>query len=167
MLARLGEIVVKSKVARDNAQRSRTYPGWSKTEKIALVIDSSLNITKSVVDKYLEKLQKHVEVFYIEPESKTATYADWECFAKKDGSLLKLPKGARLESLQNRRFDLVIHVCGEHPAYSYAVSAALNAPLKCSSNPQFEHSDLIISNRQSSLTAYLDDVVNYLKMIKS
>lgn len=167
MLARISELVVKSKVARDNAQRSRNYPGWGKTEKIALVLDSSLNITKSVIDKYLEKLQKHVEVFYIEPTAKTATYADWECFAKKDSSLLKLPKNARLESLQNRQFDLVINVCGEYAAFSYAVSTALNAPLKCSNDPQFEHSDLIITNVQNSLTGYLDDVVNYLKMIKS
>lgn len=167
MLDKLGEILLKSKIEKANSGRKRSFLPWHRIEKIALIINKEEALNKSAIDAYIERTKKHVEVFHIELSSKEPSYSDWECFASKDKSLLKMPKNKRLSALKNKEFDLVINTC-ENEFFSSALSSSLSAPLKCGAGSQFSDSDLIIKKTtKGGLLSYLDDVVTYLKMIKS
>lgn len=168
MLNKLSERILKSKIKKDNALRSRAFLPWDKIDKIALIISNEEALNKSAIDKYLERTKKYVEVFHIELKSKEPTYNDWECFAKKDKSVLKFPKNNKLNKLKSKHFDLVINACPQDELFSTALASTLNAPLKCGSGSRFNDCDLIIKRTErTELLKYLDDVTHYLKMIKS
>jgi hypothetical protein len=166
MLRRISEIVLKSRIEKDNAIRSRKFMSWDNIDKIALIVHKEQVHNKSAIDSYIARTNKHVEVFYLEPHSKEPSYGDWECFTKKDKSLLGLPKKERLNALKSRHFDIVINTC-DADFFSTAISSALNAPLKCGSSGYYKDTDLIITKSEPfNLIKYLDDTVIYLKMIR-
>jgi hypothetical protein len=168
MFGKIGEIVLKSKIEKDNAIRSRKFLSWDNIENIALIVSKEQDLNKSAIDKYIERTKKHIEVFHIELSSKEPSYGDWECFARKDKSLLQLPKKSRIDALRSKHFDLVINTCEENSFFSTAVSSSLNAALKCGSSNRFNDTDLIIKKTEPfNLIKYLDDIVVYLKMIRS
>ncbi|MCC6372246.1 MAG: hypothetical protein IT236_14675 [Bacteroidia bacterium] len=168
MLNNLAEILLKSKIEKDNAQRKRRFLNWDKIEKIALIVSKDEALNKSAIDTYIERTKKYVEVFHIELNSKEPSYGDWECFSKKDKSLLRLPKKNRIEKLKTKNFDLVINTSNTDELFSTSLSSSINAALKCGTSERFNDTDLIIVKKESgNLIKYLDDVVTYLKMIKN
>lgn len=167
MLTKLSELILKAKIRKDNAIRNRKFLSWDEITKIALIIDKEQNLNKSVLDKFIERTQKHVEVFHLELQSKEPSYHDWQCFGKKDKSVLKLPKNNKLTALKSKQFDLVINTCSENDFFSTALVSSLNAPLKCGLGNRFNDCDLIVKRSETTnLIKYLDDVTHYLKMIK-
>ena len=74
MLKRIAEITVKSRIKRHNLIRKKRFMNWDKINKIALVISESELVNKSVLDTFIAKTGKHIEVFYVGVNSKQATY---------------------------------------------------------------------------------------------
>ncbi len=168
MLKRIAEITVKSRIKRHNLIRKKRFMNWDKINKIALVISESELVNKSVLDTFIAKTGKHIEVFYVEVNSKQATYSDWRCFHKKELNLLKLPKNNYLQELESKSFDLVINTGNDQDLISALLTSTLNADLKCGLSSRFDCSELIISKSDTSnLVNHLENVVKYLKMIKT
>lgn len=167
MLTNFAEILLKSKIERDNRQRHKKFLPWDKIERIALITNNQLAGNKSAVDKFIEQSGKYIEVFLVETENKEATYADWHCFVKKDRSLFKLPRKQKLEALAGKQFDLVINTCPDDNLFATSLSSALKASLKCGASSRFMDTDLIIKfSEPFNLPGYLGNVVKYLKMIR-
>ena len=163
----LANIILSSKSAFDHKKRKSAFLSWDKIEKIALIITRRDNINKSQVDRFITDTKKYVEVFYIELDSKTATYHDWNCFTKKDKTFLGLPVKSVHQGLSGKQFDVVINTCQEIEIYSTALARILHAPLKCGSMSRFNDSDLVIKKTGiNSFMDYLQEVVRYLKMIR-
>jgi hypothetical protein len=163
----IAEILVRSRIEKENLARRKQFLPWDKIEKIALIIDKQEALNKSALDKFIEDSKKFVEVFYVELNSKQPTYADWQCFSKKDASWLKLPKSSIAESLKKKKFDLVINAAHERELFSTAVCAVLPAAFKCGSSDKFNDVGLIIKRKESfQLLDYLNDTLRYLKMIR-
>ena len=163
----LANIVLSSKSAFDHKKRKSEFLSWDKIEKVALIINKRDNINKSDVDRFINDTKKYVEVFYIELDSKTPTYHDWNCFTKKDKTFLGLPARPVHQGLRGKQFDVVINTCQEIEIYSTAIARILHAPLKCGSMNRFHDSDLVIKKTGiNTFMDYLHEVVRYLKMIR-
>ncbi len=168
MLSKLAEITLRSQVAKENAATQKQFLSWDKIQKIALVISKDETINKSAVDKFISDSQKHVEVFFIELNSANASFGDWKCFTKKDKSLLNLPKKTIADELNHKKFDLVINASNNFNLYASAITSTLKAPVKCGQANGFNEVHLIIQKTVPfNLINYLNDVVKYLKMIKT
>lgn len=167
MLKRIAEILLRSKIERENKARKKKYIPWDKAQKLALIISSDQIKNKSSIDRYIEGTKKYVEVFVIETESKAPSYADWNCMIKKDKSFLKLPTRGVLDAHKGKQFDVLINVCSESNLFATSLSSTLQASLKCGRNDRFGVSDLIIKREDNfDLIKFLDDLTGYLKVIK-
>lgn len=167
MLNKLAEITLKSQVAKDNSATQKQFLPWDKIQKVALVISKDQTINKSAIDKFISDSQKHVEVFFIELNSKEKSFGDWKCFTKKEKSLLNLPKKPILDELQSKKFDLVINASTNFNLFASAITSGIKAPVKCGQHNGFNEVQLIIQKTEPfNLINYLNDVVKYLKMIK-
>lgn len=166
MLRWLAELLLKHRIQRANALRNPRFLQWDHIEKIALILDGREPINKNEMDRFIGATQKFVEVFYVEPQAATPSFSDWRCFSKKDRSVLQLPKNPVTDELQQKKFDLVINTA-QNDLYSNAVAAALPAPFKCG-NSGAELTDLLILRKsQLPVLQHLNDVVTYLKMIRT
>jgi hypothetical protein len=167
MLKFLANISLRSKIERDNLQQQKRSLSWNKIEKIALVIDKHDLINKSAMDKFVEDTHKYIEVFYIELQSKTATYSDWHCFSKKDKSLLNLPEKKLISELKKKKFDVVINTCQETNLFAIAISSSFSSAMQCDCHGTFNNTNLIIKKTENTnLLSYLAEVIKYLKMIR-
>lgn len=137
---------------------------WDAVERIALVVSHDPTLNKSGIDRFVQETGKYVEVFYVETGSRKATYGDWRCLTREHKSFLGTPTKAVLKELRSSRYDLVINAGGDH--YSAVLSAAFDAPVKCSSTRQFNEADLVITNT-NGLGDYLSQVLRYMQMIRA
>ena len=168
MINKLAEITLRSQVAKDNVTLPKYFLSWDKIEKVALVISKDETLNKSALDKFVADSQKYVEVFLIELGSKEASFGDWKCFTKKDSSFLNLPKKTVSDGLSQKKFDLVINASNNFNLFASSVTSVLKAPVKCGQTNGFNEVQLIIQKTVPfNLINYLNDVVKYLKMIKT
>lgn len=167
MLRVISKILLRSRALTRNKKREKKFLPWDNIKKIALIIEKDKQLNKSLIDKFIDSSKKHVEVFYMELNSKQMSYSDWRCFSRKDRSLLLLPSKKIEEELKGKKFDAIINTCAENNLFALSVFASVNATLKCSAGDLFNMSDLIIKkNDPFNLVDYLNDTVKYLKMIR-
>lgn len=168
MLKTIAEISLKSRIGRDNQVRKKQFLPWDQVQTVALVLSSADKINKSAIDKFIDGTGKLFSVFYVETAAKTATYSDWQCFCKKDRSLLGLPQQKVLDELKNKKFDLAINTSPESDLFSTALVSAFYATLKCGSSKKYNELDLIIQKADPyHVIDYLNELVKYLKMIRT
>ena len=168
MLSLLAEIQLKSTIRNFGNSKTQQFIPWDQIQKMALVLDSSQNINKSIIDKFINRQNKYVDVFYIEANAKASTYADWQSLLKTDLNLLKLPKSTLLQNLHKKQFDLVINTCDETNAIAMAITAALKANFKCCPFETYNETNLVIKKSSDiKLIDYLEEVIKYIKLIKN
>jgi hypothetical protein len=164
----IAEIVVRSKVKKENSKRKKSFIVWQKVEKIAILLEEEDALNKSEIDALIVSTKKYVEVFYIELRSKQASYSDWRCFSRKNASLIGLPESEALEMMKNKSFNLVINACSERNLFAISLSSASKAQLHCASNNLYNEAEFIVKRLENQkLLNYLNNVIQYLKMIKN
>lgn len=167
MINKLTEIILKSQISKNNTLLKKKFSPWNEIQTIALVLSHNNTINKSAVDKFINDSQKHIDVFLIELKSKNASFNDWNCFTKKDKTILNLPKKNHLVNLQNQKFDLIINAAEDFNLFAASITSAIKAPFKCGLPSDFNENDLIIQKTNPfNLINYLNDVLRYLKLIK-
>ena len=163
----ISDILLKSQIQKDTSNRKKQFLSWDKIQKIAIIIDNQTPVNKSVIDKFCADSKKFIEIYFVELNAKQASFGDWKCFTSKQKTLFKLPKKIVVADLKKKQFDCVINTCSIQNQFSIFIQSAIEAPLKCSDNNDYNQSDLIILKAQTSnIIDYLNDVVRYLKMIK-
>jgi hypothetical protein len=168
MLTKIAAYITGSKIARQNSNRHRQFLNWNKIEKIALFIDNSESVNKNETDKLLEGLKKHIEVCYLQLNSKQPAYGDWKCLVKKDKNILSLPVKSLAAELQSKNYDLIVSVSKRYPLYSANAASQVKSSFKCGNKNLFGELDLIIERKDSQdLISYLKEVFKYLQMIKT
>lgn len=167
MLSKLAEISLKRQIVKDTLASPKQFLPWDKINKIAIILNNAEPINKSSLDKLINDSQKYVEVFFIELQSKQASFGDWYCLTKKDKSFLNLPTKKIISELSDKKFDLVINTCHTNLYASY-ITSVLKSPIKCGQTSKFNEVQLIINETEPfDLMAYLNNVIKYLKMIKN
>lgn len=168
MLKSVAGHTVRTLVRKKTGQAHKRFLNWEQIQSLALVIEDTENASKHQLDRLLEEFKKHTEVYFLELSSKTPSYNDWCCLTKKDKNLIGLPKTKLLDRFRTKKYDLIINTAADSIFYSAALSSSLQSTFTCSSSSEFGHSDLIIQRAENQdLTAYLKDVLHYLKLINS
>ena len=140
---------------------------WDKINSVALIISQDANLNRNALDKWINDTKKMVEVFYVETKSKSNTYGDWNCFCKKDKTVLDLPKKEVETLLEKKSFDLVINTSDDSDLFAASLLSILKAPFKCASTSQFQDANLIVRpSVNGNLIHQLQDTLRYLQMIK-
>jgi hypothetical protein len=168
MLQSLATFIARKSVTKNNATRKKQFLDWNKIEKIALILDNEVQLNKSEIDKFTSKLEKYVDVYSLELNSKTPAFGDWICFTKKDRSWLGLPKEHVDSSIKNRNYQLVINASKKYSLFAAAVVSKIGAPYSCGLQDVFGETDLIIEKKDAiNITSYLGEVQKYLQMIRT
>ncbi|MBA3664974.1 MAG: hypothetical protein H0W61_12300 [Bacteroidetes bacterium] len=167
MLKSLANYFMRNAVEKHNSNRKKQFLNWDKIEKIALIIDNTHPVNKSEIDKFTDSTKKYVDVFFIELNSKQASYSDWICFTSKDKTFLNLPKSHIDLTIKNRQYQLAITVSEKHSLFAAVVISKINAPYTCGNRNLSGEIDLIIErNEKTDLPSYLREVLKYLTMIR-
>lgn len=158
---------LKNLLHRKKSRTARNFLNWHEAKTITLILEQEESLSRHEIDLFLNQLDKHVEVLFIESRSKIPSYSDWTCYTKKDFSLLSLPKKNILLQLHKRKSDLVINTTMRNGGFSAALASSINCPCVCSASDHYGHGDLHIKRRDDQpLLDYLRQVIHYLKMIR-
>jgi len=159
---------LRSKIKKENKNRSRSFSNWDQIQKVALILSETEAINKSSLDQFIEQSKKFVEVYFIELSKKDGSFSDWSCFTKKEKNFLGLPHKHITHVIFGKKYDLVIDVVNGEEMFSAALASGFVAPLKCGNSNGFEQNDLIIVRKENQdLLSYLNDIIHYLKMIRN
>jgi hypothetical protein len=141
------------------------FKGWQSLKNMAIVVDTAYPINKSELDKFCKELNVYVEVFYVELNAKIPSFADWQCFTKKQKTIFNLPKQNTITT--TTIFDCVINACDIQNYFATALCYQLKSNFVCGINSEYNKPQLVVlKTENSTLISYLTTVVNYLKMIK-
>jgi len=152
---------------RQNEEKGKTFLSWDKVHSIAIIIGQDATLNRNALDKWIGDTKKAVDVLYVETASKTATYADWICYTKKDKTFLDLPTKIAEQALQTKKYDLVINTSAEEDLFSAALLKILSAPFKCAASDPFQDANLIVRpSVKGNLIHQLQDTLRYLQMIR-
>jgi hypothetical protein len=168
MLKTIAGFKIRSKVRLRKTNEGRSFPEWSRINRIALVIEEENNVSKQQMDNFLKSVQKYTEVYYLELNRKSASYSDWNCIYRKGKSLLGLPTKEIENQALRQSYDLVINAVQSSASFATALCCDFRSNCLCSCSDFFGHSDLIIKRHENqTLVSYLEEVVRYIKMIKN
>jgi hypothetical protein len=142
------------------------FSNWEQIHRVALVVKSDDHFTKQAIEQWVNRNKRTVEIFFFDKTAKAPAYNDWHCITSKE-LRLGLPLMALLKGFQANKYDIVINTMQELDPAMSCIAASLQAPLRCNTLMDKTSPQLIIKRTTESLTAYLDEVVSYLKMIKN
>ncbi|MCW3075661.1 MAG: hypothetical protein JWO32_270 [Bacteroidetes bacterium] len=164
----IAEYYTRSAVHKSNHSRTKQFLNWENIHRIALIIENKQGINKSELDKFIEETKKHVKVFLVDINAGVPSFADWQCFTRKQKTLLGLPTGEVYAQIKNDKYDLVINACRTYKLFGSNLTAQLNAGYKCTCVDLFGEADLVIERKdKTDLLSYLKEVKKYLEMIKT
>lgn len=167
MFQSISKWILKRLLQGQKAKTEQVFLSWDKVNRMAIIISQNEQINRSAIDQWLSETKKFVEVFYVETKSKSATYADWHCFTKKDCNLFNLPNKRALTRIVDHSFDLVINTANEKDFFSAALLAQIKAPFKCAASSENQSANLIVQRKNiGNLLGNLQDTRRYLEMIK-
>ncbi|MCE3229510.1 MAG: hypothetical protein K0S32_4061 [Bacteroidetes bacterium] len=167
MFGSLADYFTRSRIEKENPKRQKQFLSWEKIDKIVLVIDNASSLSKHELDKFIDSTKKNIEVLFLEPKSKQASYGDWKCLTKKEKSFLGLPTEQVFSDLRNKKYNLVINTAFGHSLYAANLISAIPADFKCGANNLYGELDLIIEKKDQNIVSYLKDVIKYLQMIRT
>lgn len=158
---------LKNLLLRKKTQHTGNFLNWHEAKHLVFILEKEADFSRHEFDQFLTQLDKHAEVLYIEPGSKSPSFSDWTCYTKKDVNLLALPKKHILQNLHQHKCDLVINTVRVNEVYSAALAGSINSTCVCSASDHLTHGDLHIKRREDQpLIDYIRQVIHYLKMIR-
>lgn len=121
MLKKISAFALRRHIDKQNKLYPHKFKTWERIERIALIIHEQDQINKTDLLKYIEEIDKHVEIFYLEPESKISSHQEWFCITKKETSVLNLISNKKLLELKEKVFDIVINSCSDNDQLAHSL----------------------------------------------
>jgi hypothetical protein len=163
----LKELILISRLKHSEAG-GRNFLPWDKTKTMALVVDSKTSQSKNVIDKFIYEADKVVDVYYLDIHVKESPIKNFITFTKAEKNWLGLPNSKAKAKIANKRYDVLINASFAELDYSSVISNMIKATCKCGHQSRLSELDLIVHLKgNQSLEKYLNDLVNYLKMIRN
>ncbi len=161
------EVILRSKL-KSSGDKGRSFISWEKIKSIALVVDSKNANNKNLIDKFIYESDKIIDVYYIDLQVKESTIKNFISFNKTEKSFFGLPNSKANTKIKNQKYDLLINASFDELDYSSVLINTLKSTCRCGFKSRLNELDLIIERSQNqNLIAYLNEVVNYLKMIRN
>lgn len=161
------ELILRSKL-KSNTNKGRNFLPWDKIKTVALIVDDKHATNKNELDKFIYETDKVVDVYYLDLNNKESSLKNYITFVKTNKSFFGLPNAKATAKIQNKKYDLLINAAFEQLTYAGVLSNAINATCKSGFENKANELDLlVVYNQNKKLIDYLNEVVNYLKMIKN
>lgn len=159
-------LIIRSHIKRAS-KRKKQFASWDTVKTITLIINNE-GLNKSVLDNFIINSGKQVEVVLMDFKNKVSAIKDYTTFTSLDKSIWRLPKSKSLSKLKRKNSDLVIIAAYDNIEFASVLAAHINTPCVCGYRQVYGNLDLIIVRKENqSVVDYLNEVVNYLKMIKN
>ncbi len=163
----LKELILTAKLKSAQASGKNFLP-WDKTKHVALVLDSKTSISKNAIDKFIYEADKVVDVYYLDIEVKESAIKNFIAFTKQEKNWLGLPNGKAIAKLASKKYDLLINASFAELDYSAVITNLIKATCKCGYQSRINKLDLMVSRKNNQpIDKYLEELVNYLKMIRN
>lgn len=160
------ELILRSKL-KNRSKSATAFVPWDKAKSIALIIDAQTASNKNLIDKFIYESDKVVDVYYIDLKVKESAIKNYNTFTKQHKNFVGLPNAKALQVL-TKKYDVLINAAFHEVAYAAVLSNAFAATCKTSFISQYSTFNLIIQRKANQeVSAYLKDVVVYLKMIRN
>lgn len=158
MIEILKKIAISNLIKKNSENKPSTFLNWNSISTILLIIDDK-QFSKHQLDVFLQSLNKHIEICFIDSKAKAPTYSDFKSILTKDLNWLGIPK-----NIKSGNYDLIINACSQNNMAAIALSIINKAKVKCSLFDFHNVYNLMIQPK-TNLIDNLKDVVHYLKMI--
>lgn len=158
MIELLKKIAISSLINQNANNKPIAFLNWNSISSVLLIIDDK-QISKHQLDVFLQSLNKHIEIYFIDSKAKTPAYSDFKSVLAKDLNWLGLPKNVKSEN-----YDLIINACSQNNTAAIALSVMNKAKVKCSLFDYRNVYNLMIQPK-ANLIDNLKEMVHYLKMI--
>jgi hypothetical protein len=163
----LKEIVLKVRLKSKEAGGKNFLP-WAKTKHMALIVDSKTSQNKNLIDKFIYEADKVVDVYYLDLNVKESPIKNFITFTKQEKNWLGLPNGKAKAKIGSKKYDVLINASFGEPDYAAVISNSIKATCKCGYQSRLGELDLIVARKNDQpMEKYLDELVNYLKMIRN
>lgn len=158
MIELFKKIAISSLINQNANNKPIAFLNWNSISSVLLIIDDK-QISKHQLDVFLQSLNKHIEIYFIDSKAKTPAYNDFKCLIAKDLNWLSLPK-----NLKPGSFDLIINACSQNNTTAIALSVINKAKVKSSF---FEYRNVynLMIQPKTNLIDSLNEMIHYLKMI--
>ncbi|MBK7817077.1 MAG: hypothetical protein IPJ60_05570 [Sphingobacteriaceae bacterium] len=161
------ELIIAARL-RNSEGGGRNFLPWEKTKTIALVLDSKTASSKNAIDKFIYEADKVVDVYYIDIHVKESQIKNFITFSKQEKSFFGLPNGKASAKIVKKKYDVLINAAFSELDYSSVLSNSIKATCKCGFECRADELDMIVKRKEGQdLMKYLDELVNYLKMIRN
>jgi hypothetical protein len=124
-----------------------------------------------LIDKFIYETDKLVDVYYIDLDVKESPIKNFITFTKKEKSFFGLPNSKASAKILKKKYDLLVNASFAQLDYSSVLSNAIKATCKCGYQNKVNELDLVVRRGErkegQDLMKYLEELVNYLKMIRN
>ncbi|HQQ95369.1 MAG TPA: hypothetical protein PLQ93_12495 [Bacteroidia bacterium] len=168
MIRTLAGLQIRNRLKVSKAFQGRHFPEWQSIKSIGLIIEDKEGVSREKLDRFIQSLDKFVEVYFLELKSRKASYADWICFDRSSRNVLGLPVKRHIQPIKKKHHDLVINTVTGSVAFAAALCAEIESACVCTCSDEYGHGDMIIQRQTNQdLLGYLNQVTHYLKLIKT
>jgi hypothetical protein len=158
MIEILKKIAISNLINKNSGNKPSAFLNWDRISSILLIIDDK-QLNKNQLDVFLESLNKHIEIYFIDSNAKVPAYSDFKSVLAKDLNWMGMPK-----NIKSGNYDLIINACPQNNTAAIALSVVNKAKVKCSMFDYREVYNLMIQPK-ANLIDNLKEMVHYLKMI--
>lgn len=163
----LKELIIATRL-KNNETGGRNFLPWDKIKTVALVIDSKTLQSKNVIDNFIYQSGKVIDVYCLDIDKKESSIKNFITFTKTEKSLWGLPNGKARAKIAPKKYDVLVNASFAELDYSAVISHHIKAICKCGYQSRSSELDLIVSRKDGQvMEKYLEDLVNYLKMIRN
>lgn len=161
------ELIITTRL-RSSEAGGRNFLPWDKTKTMALVLDSKTASSKNAIDKFIYEADKVVDVYYIDIHIKESAIKNFITFTKKEKSFFGLPNSKASAKIVKKKYDVLINASFSELDYSSVLSNSIKATCKCGYESRANELDMVVKRKEGQdLMKYLEELVNYLKMIRN
>lgn len=164
------ELILKARLSKGQIGGKNFLP-WDKIKTVALVLDSKTASSKNFIDKFIYEADKVVDVYYIDIHVKESAIKNFITFTKQEKSFFGLPNSKASAKIGKKKYDVLINASFAELDYSSVLSNSIKATFKCGYQSRADELDLIVRRGEQKegqdLMNYLNELVNYLKMIRN
>ncbi len=161
------ELIITTRL-RNSEAGGRNFLPWDKTKTVALILDSKTASNKNLIDKFIYEADKLIDVYYLDIHVKDSAIKNFITFTKQEKSFFGLPNNKASAKIVKKKYDLLINASFSEMDYSSVLSNSIKATCKCGFESRADELDMVVKRKEGQdLMKYLDELVNYLKMIRN
>lgn len=162
----LRELFLKSEIRKKS--NPRVFPGWEKTSSICMVIPGESEFIKAA-RKFISDSGKQADIVTFNKDKTTVIQDVYISLNKKNFKITGIPHEASLQKLKSKKYDAVVccDLEGGFELKSITLLLQYDLLVGASENAYSKYFDISIAAGKLGMAGFLEQVLKYMKMIKT